>query len=257
MSIDIVVPVAPKDFSKLPSCLRGIAQHSQTAIRRIYVLSQQAPVLDPLPGGIPVHHAPESWFPFTKQDISRALEARGCPYPSGCWYYQQLLKLYVFRAIPGLLPEVLILDSDYVFLQDIPFLSEDGRALLAMGYPFTWLLGTRQYPSTVEHVHADFARRFVPGWSPQHPFSGMQHHMLFQADILEELLFGRLMARRDLQAAGCHAFLGLRERLETMDYIPPQLRTRMLAADSLVYTLHLKEGLLQLECMGEPVLRAG
>ncbi|WP_257454997.1 hypothetical protein [Archangium lipolyticum] len=325
MSIDIVVPVAPKDVSKLPSCLRGIVRHSRTAIRRIYVLSEQAPVVEPLPGGIPVHHAPESWFPFTKQDISRVLAARGCPYPSGGWYYQQLLKLYVFRAIPGLLPEVLILDSDYVFLQDVPFLSEDGRALLAMGYPFTWLLGTRRYPSTVEHVHAEFARRFVPGWSHQHPFSGMQHHMLFQADILEELLslaerahglpawrafmkqvsvekwnaaseyvlyhhfalgrhpervalrhlrasdiihdaddarggqahFDRLMARGDLQAAGCHAFLGLRERLETMDYIPPRLRTRMLAADSLVYALHLEEGLLQLECVGELVRRVG
>lgn len=325
MEIDIVVPVAPKDLPKLPACLQGIARHSRTAIRRIHVLSQQAPTLEPLPGGVPVHHVPESSFPFTKEDICRALEERGCRYPNGGWYYQQLLKLYVFRAIPGLLPEVLILDSDFVFLQDVPFLDEDGRAFLAMGYPFKWLLDTREYPPEVEHVHAEFARKLIPGWSPQHLYSGMQHHMLFQADILEELLslseqahglpawrafmenvelekwnaaseyvlyhhfalgrhpervalrhlracdiihdaddargaqerFSRLLARRDLQAAGCHAFVGLRERLETMDYIPPSLRARLLAADSPVFSLLLDDGVLRLESLDDGLRQVG
>lgn len=316
MEIDVVIPVAAKDLPKLPFCLHGIAKHSKPAIRRIYVLSPQEITLPPTQNGVPVQYLSEAAFPFTKQNICNAIERRG-GYQNGSWYYQQLLKLYVFRAIPGLLPNVLILDSDYVWLEDTPFLTEDGRALLAFGYPFKWLLDAREYPRKVDHVHAEFARRLVPGWTPQHPFSGMQHHMLFQADILEELLtlvehthdqpawrafvdhvtvekwnaaseyvlyhhftldrhpervalrhlhacdivhdaedqkmamerFDALRERRNLQAAGCHAFLGLRDRLQTMDYIPPPLRAQMLAAKHLVFALGLEDGRLRLECL--------
>jgi hypothetical protein len=64
-----------------------------------------------------------------------------------------------------------------------------------------------------------------------------------------------LLSRTDLQAAGCHAFLGLRDRLETMDYIPPSLRARMLGAGSLVYALHLEQGVLRLQGLGDELRR--
>lgn len=316
MQIDVIIPVAAKDLPKLPLCLSGIGKHSKTTIRRIYILSPQEIELPALQDGIPVHYVSEALFPFTKDDISRAVEGKG-GYANGSWYYQQLLKLYIFRAIPGLLRNVLILDSDFVWLEDLAFLTEDGRGLLAFGYPFKWLLNTRDYPQHIDHVHAEFAKRLVPGWSPQHTFSGMQHHMLFQADILEDLLlsventhqrpawqafmdqvtldkwnaaseyvlyhhfalarypervmlrhlsacdivhdannwdmamdhFENLRGKRDLQAAGCHAFLGLHDRLKTMDYIPPSLREQMLSAKQPMFSLALDEGLLQLECL--------
>lgn len=46
--------------------------------------------------------------------------------------------------------------------------------------------------------------------------------------------------------SGCHGFTSLRERLETMDYIPSGLRKRLLAADELAFRLELRNGILDI-----------
>ncbi|WPB76215.1 hypothetical protein KYC5002_45415 [Archangium violaceum] len=186
--MDVVIPVAPKDFFKLRRCIEGILRCSKNPIRTIHVLSPTPIHLADwsLPEQVRQHG--EERFSFTLADVSQLLTVRGCKYPNGSWYYQQLLKLYVFRVIPDLLPDTLILDSDFVFTGEVEFLDEHGRALLALGHPLLWELNDREDPSRHEHVHATFARYLVPGFSSRHAFNGMHHHLLLQRDILEELM---------------------------------------------------------------------
>ena len=195
-------------------------------------------------------------------------------------------------------------------------MTEDGKAILASGYPFKWLLNTKEYPYPPAHIHISFAQRFIPKWFPVSSFSGMQHHMLFQKDIVEELFsiitethkqefwkvfvenievkkwnaaseyviyhhfalarnsnkvitrnlkacdliydskdnelmflekLNQLRNTSNFQAVGCHAFLDLRKRLETMDYIPSDLKQRMLLSEIMAFKLILNEGILQIE----------
>ena len=185
-TIDVVILVAPKDTEKAQSCLAGILQNSLNPIRKIHIV---APVQFALEGplDVPVSWALDAEFPFSAGDIREVLRRKGSQHENASWYYQQLLKLYAFRAIDGLAEDFLILDSDFIITKRVRFLTDEGKGVLAFGYPFKWLLGTSEYPESVEHVHAEFAANLVPGWRPQHPFSGMQHHMLFQRAILEDL----------------------------------------------------------------------
>lgn len=210
----------------------------------------------------------------------------------------------------------MILDSDYTFTKPITFLDSRSKALLAPGYPFQWLLNVREYPYPPVHVHIDFARRLIPGWEPVDAFSGMQHHILLQKDIVEDLFtlvesahkrefweafveqvevekwkaaseyviyyhFARqhyphrvavrhlkacdliydfqeneraflslqkqLAAASDFEAVGCHGFIDLAERVKTMDYIPSDLKDKILSAERINLKLILDKGMLQID----------
>jgi Family of unknown function (DUF6492) len=316
--IDVVIPVAPKDYPKLERSLLGILENSQTPIGRVFLIAADDGALKYLNADVStkVSVVQECEMPFTKRDIAELLEEQGATAKQASWYYQQLLKFYVFQVIRGLGDDVLILDADFVFSRPLHFLTEDGRAILSRGYPFKWLVNTRDYPTRVEHIHADFARRFVAGWEPVDPFSGMHHHMVFQRDILADLFdvverehqqpFWRAFAGnvrfekkwnaaseyviyyhfararhpgrvvvRDLEtcdilhdsedggnaleeldrqlgsgkfdAVGCHAFLELRARLATNDYIPHDLRAKLLGSPGANLLLRLDAGVLQIE----------
>jgi len=185
-AIDVVIPIAPKDAEKAEHCIAGITTNSLTPIRNIYIVApERFPVKTP--EGAPVRWVFDAAFPFSLGDVRAILRGKGCAHPNASWYYQQLLKFYALRVIEGLGDDFLILDSDFIITRPATFLDEEGRGLLAYGYPFKWLLGTRDYPRQVDHVHARHAAELVPGWTVMHPFSGMQHHMLFQRAILEDL----------------------------------------------------------------------
>ncbi len=185
-SIDVVMPVAAKDAAKASLALAGLLHHCTTPIGRIHLVSPRPFPID-APLGATLHRVGDEAFPFTIDDIDRALVDKGSRHPHASWYLQQLLKFYVFEVIEGVADRVLILDADFVISRPIAFVGPGDRSLLAYGYPFSWLRQTDDYPDTVEHVHVDFARSLVPGWAPQHAFSGMQHHMLFDRAIVEDL----------------------------------------------------------------------
>ena len=316
-NMDVIIPVAPKDYPKLTGCIDGIVRSSLTPIRHVYIVARresEPPHLRQV-AGRPVFWIDEASYPFTIDHIAQLLARKGSIHHHASWYYQQLLKLYVYRVIPDLLDRVLILDADCHFAQRLPFSTRDGKAILASGYPFEWLLDTREYPRQVTHVHAQHARRLVPGWSPQSCFSGMQHHILLDEDIVEELLAGveqrcgqafwevfidsvdvtrwnaaseyvlyhhyalwkhperveirhltscdiicdadegfdalaAMSALRDTgayQVVGCHAFLDLRKRLQSMDYIPEGLKRTLAASRAAAFLLVLHDGVLRLQ----------
>ncbi|MBP0030472.1 DUF6492 family protein [Roseofilum sp. Guam] len=187
--IDVVIPVAAKDRVKLPICIEGVLAHSLTPIDRIYIIACQENCKKNILVHRCIHWIDEATYPFSLDDIKERLQHQKSQYNNSSWYYQQLLKFYVFEVIPDLQPHTLILDSDFFVSQDLMFLTDRNQAIFSYGYPFQWLLNTQNYPEEYQHSHIDFAKRLIPGWHPVNPFSGMHHHVLLNRDIVKKLFF--------------------------------------------------------------------
>jgi len=174
--IDVVIPYDPKDQETLELCVEGIRKNGIN-IGRIIVLSKEQPMVQ-------AEWFAEANFPFTKEAI--ALEIfRGdkqaadvflaMPKSRIGWIYQQFLKFYAPFVIPDISPNVLILDSDVIFLNPADFMT-------AEGHPY-FNIGAELVPS-----YFSVAERLLPGLHRVHSkFSGVTHHMLFQRPILEDL----------------------------------------------------------------------
>lgn len=174
--IDVVIPCAAKDRANLELCIEGIRTNGAN-IRRVIVVSK-----------IPLTNRAE-WFseanyPFSWRDVAIALakdnlQALELLLREGArtgWYFQQLLKLYAPLIIPGISPNVLILDADVVFLNPVTFLNKHNGGL----YNF----GTENYPHYFTH-----AARLLPNFKKCFEgYSGICHHMLFQKPAIEALM---------------------------------------------------------------------
>ncbi len=192
--IDVVIPSTFKDVKTLNYCIDGIKKNCRN-IRRVIVVSPQK-LTDK------AEWFDEKLYPFSKLDVAIEIfkgdTAKGeklvsTPYWCG-WYYQQLLKLYAPYVIPGISSNVLILDSDTIFLRPVTFLSEDNAGM--------YNPGTEYVKTYFEH-----AARFVPGLTKlykQH--SGISHHMLFQRCVLDDL-FNTVEQhhKKPLWLAFCHS----------------------------------------------------
>ena len=169
--IDVVIPTCSKDLEVLNLCIRGVKANCKN-VRRIIVVS-------------PEHVTDEAeWFdenhyPFSKQEVAFYLnhmnQAAADKFlrESGRvgWYYQQLLKLYAAYVIPGISSNVLIVDSDTVFLRPVEFISPEGGG----------------YFATSGEYHQPYfahAARLLPELVKLYPNqSGVTHHMLFPSPL--------------------------------------------------------------------------
>ena len=174
--IDVVIPCTDKDVCNLELCIAGIKKNC-SQIRRIIVVSSR-----PLTNNAEWFN--EVNYPFSKKETALWLlkgnEEAATNFMLSAssrlgWYYQQLLKLYAPFVIPGISSNVLILDSDSVFLNPIGFLNENSEAFYN--------------PSTEYHEpYFSHANRLLPGLHRLYPeYSGISHHMLFQRAVLEDL----------------------------------------------------------------------
>jgi len=173
--IDVVIPCVPKDLLTLELCIDGIKKNGKN-IRRIIVLSKE-------PMTANAEWFSEDLFPFTKKDIALeifhgneegAAAFIASPMTRIGWIFQQLLKLYTPFVIPNISPNVLILDSDVIFLKKIRFI-EDGEPC--------FIPGKEYFTAYFEH-----AARLLPGLKRVNmKHSGIAHHMLFQKPVLEDL----------------------------------------------------------------------
>jgi hypothetical protein len=165
--IDVVIPSTYKDIDTLECCINGIKENGKN-VRRIIVVSpekltDQAEWFD------------EKLFPFTISDVSLKLHEKSVPDFMLGWHYQQLLKLYAAFVIPNISSNVLILDSDTIFLNPVDFINYTGGGL---------------YNPGSEYVvpYFEHAQRLLPGFHKIFPrYSGISHHMLFQKPVLEDI----------------------------------------------------------------------
>jgi hypothetical protein len=179
--IDVVIPCHPKDAATLDRAITSVKKYV-VGLRRIMVISSER-ITDN------AEWIDEKIFPFTKQSLAHEI----FKYPDVVryqftkkesrigWIYQQFLKLYAAFCIPDISSNILIVDSDIVFLKPVDFLCRDktgfsyGAGLYAVGKEY--------HPPYFEH-----AARLLPGLKKLYPeYSGIVHHMLFQKPVLIDL----------------------------------------------------------------------
>jgi hypothetical protein len=176
--IDVVIPCHPKDAANLERAIAGVKQYVQ-GLRRVMVISSeritdQAEWID------------ERIFPFNKDSIaleifkSREIAYHQIHKPQSRmgWIYQQFLKFYAPFCIPNISSNVLIVDSDVVFLNPVSFLRNDGPN-------FDKGAGLYAYSIEFHPPYFQHAARLLPGLKKVFPnYSGIAHHMLFQKPVL-------------------------------------------------------------------------
>lgn len=173
--IDVVIPCTEKDLPTLEYAIQGIKKHGKD-IRRVIVISRNKLTES-------AEWYPEDNFPITKDDVLRVLfqndkeRVKYLKNPKNRlgWMYQQLLKFYAPFVIPDISENVLILDSDTVFLRDVSFLDHEGRALFNPGTEYT-----KEYFVHMSHVLPSLKRI-------DSKTSGISHHMLFEKPVLNSL----------------------------------------------------------------------
>jgi hypothetical protein len=174
--IDVVIPCAAKDTQTLELAIDGIRKYGAN-IGRIIVISE-APLT------LKAEWFDEKLFPFNKESVALEIfegdERLAEEFTNRSdtrigWIYQQILKLYASFTIPNLSPNILILDSDAIFMRPVSFLGKGGEPLFA-------------YSKEITHEYLAHAARLLPGFKRAYPEkSGVAHHMLFQKPILEDL----------------------------------------------------------------------
>lgn len=161
--IDVVIPCVEKDLPALELCIDGIRRYGKD-VRRIIVVSSRKLTDN-------AEWFDEALYPFSKDDIAKEMGTRS----RVGWVYQQFLKLYAPFVIPEISSNVLMLDSDTIFLHPVEFLTEEGAALFNSGDEYH-----KPY-----FIHA---QKLLPGLYKVFQYqSGICHHMVFQRDVLEHL----------------------------------------------------------------------
>lgn len=174
--IDVVIPCSAKDaYDSLPLCIKGIKKYGAN-VRRVIVVS-------PEKFSDEAEWFDEKLYPFSKDEVAYEMFQDAEMAKAYCgdsrnrlgWLYQQLLKLYAPFVIPGISSNVLILDSDVIFLNPVNFLNKQNGGL--------YCVGTEYCAPYFEH-----AARLLPGLKKEYAkWSGVVHHMLFQRSILQDI----------------------------------------------------------------------
>ena len=174
--IDVVIPCTPKDTNTLEPCIQGIKENGKN-IRRIIVLSKEK-MTDS------AEWFDENLYPFSMEAVAHEIfqgnegaanQFLSHPKTRIGWIFQQILKLYAPFVIPDISPNVLVLDSDVVFLNSTEFMTKEGEPYFAYG---------DEYFS----AYFDHAKKLIPGHKKVYPDkSGIVHHMLLQRPILEDM----------------------------------------------------------------------
>ena len=115
----------------------------------------------------------EDIFPFSNKNVKNYL--KGVIPSNRCgWYFQQLLKLYIFRTSCKLKPYILILDADIIFIEFISLFDPQPKI------HFIDKKIHEPYVSTINYL--------FPMLPIKKKMSGVCHHMVFKKDIVEEIL---------------------------------------------------------------------
>lgn len=166
--IDFVVPCHPKDFPSLKVCVNGIKENI-SVVNRIFVISNDNPNID----GV-IHVPEQNYLPFIDREKISENFNQYCPnllYRTK-WIYQQFIKLFSAKAIPELTDSYVMVDSDTIFLRDVPF----------DPYKFYYCKANEYHKPYLEPIKKLFDIEETIG------FSTICHHMIFHKEKLNEMM---------------------------------------------------------------------
>jgi hypothetical protein len=187
--ISVVILAAQKDMSGLDVCIRGVLAHSLNPVVLVQVVAQRLPPRSRGEVDSRVVWSDERHCIPSSRGVRQYLQGLGRDPSTASWYFQQLAKLRCFDVLPAGAPQhVLVVDADFVFLRDMAFVDGQGNSVLPYGYPLSWRLNTRVHRLPDRHTALEAAGRLIPGWLPVDAYSGMQHHMVFDRAILDDLV---------------------------------------------------------------------
>ena len=184
--IDVVIPAIKKDLDTLDQCIDAIKRYGQN-IRNVYVISPEK-ITDK------AIWVDEKVFPFDTYSIALAIynnEVQAKRYyakPNRLgWIMQQLFKLYAPFIIKGISSNILLLDSDTIFLRPVSFMNERNEPLFNPG-----IRGHRPY--------YDHAKRLIPTFYNvfKKKYFGISHHMLIQRAVMQSL-FDTIVAHNKME----------------------------------------------------------
>ena len=171
--IDVVIPAHQKDLLTLEHAIEGIKRNVSN-VRRIIVVSKEKYTNK-------AEWFDEALYPFSYSEISDLVGGQNVG-----WNLQQLLKLYSSLVIPDISENVLIVDADTVFYRQVKFF-EDDLPLYNLAKDKN-LHKDKFHAQTLSHI-----KEIMPEIAENLPqkydyISGICHHMLFQRNIIKDLM---------------------------------------------------------------------
>ena len=95
-------------------------------------------------------------------------------------------------------------------------------------------------------IYYHFAMKFYPDKVISRHLKSCDFIHDLQASKFTLKIAQNTLEKGAFETVGCHSFLDLRARLKTMDYIPTDLKQKMLSSEHLAFKLTLNESLLQI-----------
>jgi len=164
--IDLVYPCHSKDKNTIDLAIEYARKNIQN-LNNIYVVSKTKLTDNAI-------WVSEDIFPFTFQDM---IDIIGDHWRTG-WYYAGWIHLYSSIYIPNILENVLICDSDTIFIRPVTFIDNEGRALFNIS------------PSDGTPLYLEHMSKLVTGLNLQlqKPWSGVAHHIVMNRTILKDMM---------------------------------------------------------------------
>lgn len=165
-NIDLVYPCHLKDKDTINICIK-YAKKNIINLNNIYIISKTKISDNAI-------WIPETNFPFSFNDICDII---GNHWKTG-WYYQQLLKLSIFKCNIKFTDNILICDADTIFIKPVHFINNNNQLL----FNISTSDGSKFYDEFLTKLLPNFKKILEP------KFSGISHHMIMNKYISENLI---------------------------------------------------------------------
>lgn len=178
---DIVITSCKKDEKVLQLCIKSIQNYIK-GYRKIIVVSNEK--LTNIEG---VEWFDEKKYPFSKKDLYDQMYnvVPDTLRRKRLGYINQLLKLYAHYVIPNLTENILIIDSDIIFIKETSFFdlknnqdTHQTELIPKYGYNYMYPNGWKMYQNHFKKLHPSFN---------DFNKSGICHHIIYNKYIIYEL----------------------------------------------------------------------
>jgi GR25 family glycosyltransferase involved in LPS biosynthesis len=169
---DIVYVCHSKDKESLIKSLNSINRYVHH-YRNIYLVSKENYLIDYC-DKYNIIFINENIYPFSKNDIKNYLPNE-CPQFKYGWFYQQLLKLYIYKVIPDITENYVVIDSDIIFLDFFSFFDNDNKPYFTTGDEYNI-----PYFEHMSKLYINLEKQINK--------SGISHHMVFNKYLIDKMI---------------------------------------------------------------------